>query len=285
MGVRIYQSTFKHKAGGNNKIGKNLQWTMGQGLETWRRGDDPSRRREKEKEKEKEKNAATAADTMASHKELGPSSKSITRTGIGVKVEGFFGHPPRMSSSINTGMLEEVEPMLKFLDSWKNLLPSSVLDTILDTVVMPKVSSLVNSWNSSSETDPIHVLVQSWMQILGQKREGSYQMILIKLGEELEINPANQKLDQFNWVTSWASDIPIHLMADLMLGFFFTKWLQELLPQEILANESIRARLAIGLDMIAEAADGAKLDPAGYLLKPSLLNQIKQFEAPQIAAA
>ncbi|GAY51674.1 hypothetical protein CUMW_136030 [Citrus unshiu] len=242
MGVRIYQSTFKHKAGGNNKIGKNLQWTMGQGLETWRRGDDPSRRREKEKEKEKEKNAATAADTMASHKE--------------------------MSSSINTGMLEEVEPMLKFLDSWKNLLPSSVLDTILDTVVMPKVSSLVNSWNSSSETDPIHVLVQSWMQILGQKREGSYQMILIKLGEvtlqELEINPANQKLDQFNWVTSWASDIPIHLMADLMLGFFFTKWLQELLPQEILANESIRARLAIGLDMIAEAADGAKLDPAEY---------------------
>lgn len=76
--------------------------------------------------------------------------------------------------------------MLKFLDSWKNLLPSSVLDTILDTVVMPKVSSLVNSWNSSSETDPIHVLVQSWMQILGQKREGSYQMILIKLGEVID---------------------------------------------------------------------------------------------------
>lgn len=45
MGVRIYQSAFKHKAGGNNKIGKNLQWTMGQGLETWRRGDGPSRRR------------------------------------------------------------------------------------------------------------------------------------------------------------------------------------------------------------------------------------------------
>ncbi|KAH9745743.1 hypothetical protein KPL70_004193 [Citrus sinensis] len=239
MGVRIYQSTFKHKAGGNNKIGKNLQWTMGQGLETWRRGDDPSRRR-----------------NVVKHQYWDA---------------------------------REVEPMLKFLDSWKNLLPSSVLDTILDTVVMPKVSSLVNSWNSSSETDPIHVLVQSWMQILGQKREGSYQMILIKLGEvtlqELEINPANQKLDQFNWVTSWVSDIPIHLMADLMLGFFFTKWLQELLPQEILANESIRARLAIGLDMIAEAADGAKLDPAGYLLKPSLLNQIKQFEAPQIAAA
>lgn len=58
---------------------------------------------------------------------------------------------------------------------------------------------------------------------------------------------------------------------------------KELLPQEILANERIRARLAIGLNMIAKAADGA--DPAGYILKPSLLNQIKQFEAPQIAAA
>ncbi|KAK9226421.1 hypothetical protein WN943_011468 [Citrus x changshan-huyou] len=252
MGVRIYQSTFKHKAGGNNKIGKNLQWTMGQDylsdlkkrvyLNHWLLYFNP------------------IARSLAS-----PLFKRV-----------FQGWDPLQNPSHG---LELVSKWKNFLDihqdSWKNLLPSSVLDTILDTVVMPKVSSVVNSWNSSSETDPIHVLVQSWMQILGQKREGSYQMILIKLGEvtlqELEINPANQKLDQFNWVTSWASDIPIHLMADLMLGFFFTKWLQ--------------APLAIGLDMIAEAADGAKLNPAGYLLKPSLLNQIKQFEAPQIAAA
>ncbi|KAH9794122.1 Septin and tuftelin-interacting protein 1 [Citrus sinensis] len=272
----------------------------------------------KENEKEKEKNAATAADTMARTLTLesladylsdlkkrvylnhwllyfNPIARSLASP---LFKRVFQGWDPLQNPSHGLELnvvkhqywdAREVEPMLKFLDSWKNLLPSSVLDTILDTVVMPKVSSVVNSWNSSSETDPIHVLVQSWMQILGQKREGSYQMILIKLGEvtlqELEINPANQKLDQFNWVTSWASDIPIHLMADLMLGFFFTKWLQELLPQEILENESIRARLAIGLDMIAEAADGAKLDPAGYLLKPTLLNQIKQFEAPQIAAA
>lgn len=41
-------------------------------------------------------------------------------------------------------------------------------------------------WNSSSQTDPIHVLVQLWLQILGQKREGLYQMIHIKLGEVLD---------------------------------------------------------------------------------------------------
>ena len=82
MGVRIYQSVFKHKVGGNNKIGKNLQWTMGQDLETmeerrWskqKKGDllpvmELANLKIGENCKEKEKNAATAADTMASHKE------------------------------------------------------------------------------------------------------------------------------------------------------------------------------------------------------------------------
>lgn len=467
MGVRILHSAFKHKAGGSNKIGKNLQWTMGQGLEKmeeriWskqKKGDIlpvtglANLKIGENYKKEKEKKAATAADTMASSEEeiklrlqkekdmfakmaaeqrqqldntekvLNVLARIENENSLGtltlealadylsdLKKRVYLNHwllyfPPialslasplfkrefqgwdplqnpshglelvskwkdlldirrgltypslvsvaifpddRTSSSINNWDARQPEPMIQFLDCWKSLLPSSVLDTILDTVVLPKVSSVVNSWNPSSETDSIHDLAQSWLQILGQKGPCLCQMIHVKLGEvldswhpsekaaytilspwkkvfdsasweqlmsryiipklqvtlqDLDINPANQKLDQFNWVTSWASDIPIHLMVDLMLGFFFTKWLQvlydwlnhtpdfelirkwytgwkELLPQEILANESIRARLGIGLDMIAEATDGVKIDPHSYLLKPSLLDQIMQFEAP-----
>ncbi|OMP06212.1 hypothetical protein CCACVL1_01675 [Corchorus capsularis] len=220
-------------------------------------------------------------------------------------------------------IVRQPEPMLRFLDLWENLLPSSILDIILDTIVVPKLSSAIDTWNPRYQRnyidDPIHLWVHPWLPILGQKLHSKiweklsefdpcdkfaitmlspwkavfdpvswehlmHRCVVPTLQLALQgflINPAiaNQKWDQFDWVMSWASVIPIHVMVDLLVKFFFTRWLLVLsdrlcsnckleaeevinwyrgwkahLAPELLANQSIRHQLSLGLHMMNKAA-------------------------------
>lgn len=255
----------------------------------------------------------------------------------------------------NSWKPRDPEPLLRFLESWEQLLPPPLVQSILQNVVLPKLSEAVDEWNPLVETVPIHVWVHPWLPLFGQRLEPLYQKIwpkfdialrgwhardssaylilspwkdvfdatswerlvvrwivpkLIDVMKEFQVNPANQILDQFNWVMTWASAIPIHHMVNLLEVEFFTKWHRALhgwlclnpdfnevlrwymgwkglFPPELLANERIRQLLSMGLDMMNQAAEGAPVVQPGARENVSYLRvtEQRQFEAQQQAAA
>ncbi|XP_024165899.1 septin and tuftelin-interacting protein 1 homolog 1 [Rosa chinensis] len=234
-------------------------------------------------------------------------------------------------SGLNSWQAEDPEPMLVFLESWKELLPTSIVHDILDMVVLPELKVAIQLWEPNLGTVPIHLWVHPWLPLLfelGDKyqleleelfgtmrlklcdflsswhpRDGSGYTIVspwkavfdsttwellmrryvvpkleLVLLEDFEVNPLNQKLDQFNWVMRWASAIPMHLMVNVMVKGFFPNWIKglhfwlkanpnfedvadwyrgwkELIPKEFHANESIRCQLERGLSMMNRAVE------------------------------
>ncbi|KAK6117166.1 hypothetical protein DH2020_049045 [Rehmannia glutinosa] len=88
-------------------------------------------------------------------------------------------------SGTNSWHARDPKPMLKFLESWEELLPPLVLQNILDGVVMPKISAAVDSWDPRTETIPIHSWIRPWFPLLRQKLENCYHTIRHRLASVL----------------------------------------------------------------------------------------------------
>ena len=75
--------------------------------------------------------------------------------------------------------------MLHFLETWEKLLPALVLYNILDHIVMPKLTTIIDTWDPRRETVPMHAWLHPWILLLGQRMEPLYPTIFCKLGNAL----------------------------------------------------------------------------------------------------
>ncbi|GJN17494.1 hypothetical protein PR202_gb04565 [Eleusine coracana subsp. coracana] len=264
--------------------------------------------------------------------------------------------PAVRNAGTNSWDARDAEPMLRLLATWEEALPPVVLRSIIEHVVVPKLSAAVDSWDPRGETvPPIHAWVHPWLDVLDQRsvqtlchsvrcRMGSalqawqahdassahallspwkdvfdpaiwndllarYVVPKLKTAlQEFQINLADQKLDQFHWVMTWASEIPSHLMVRILETDFFGKWQYVLyrwlcspnpdfneiinwyegwkgmFPPELLADECIRAHLAAGLGMMNQAAEGLEVVQPGCRGGPSILRATSE-ERQELDAA
>lgn len=151
-----------------------------------------------------------------------------------------------------------------------------------------KFSSALREWHPAD--DSAKVLLAPWRKAFGSRDWDGLMVraIVPKLESaltELQINPAAQDLDPFEWVMKWADLLSSRHMNRLLQGFFFPKWFsvlrhwlsstpdqqtlddvtkwylhwKSLFPDNILAQEGVKDALRQGLEMINRASCGQPL--------------------------
>nr|GEV50703.1 reverse transcriptase domain-containing protein [Tanacetum cinerariifolium] len=138
---------------------------------------------------------------------------------------------------IDTPNKEGWDPLIKptnytdIMSVWKDLLQGNKIDSpyaqlfievmlslqrILGQIVMPKLLAAVNSWDPHTDSIPIHNWEQIMVRCISPK--------LLAVMHEFQVNPVDQKLDQYNWRIDGKNE---DKMLDEML-----KWKSTLLVEE-----------------------------------------------------
>lgn len=93
---------------------------------------------------------------------------------------------PFLRGAVQEWNCRHPEPLIVLIEEWMPLLPSWILDNILELVVLPKLTLEVEEWNSTEDTVPIHTWIHPWLALLGNRLNTQvYPIIRRKLGSAL----------------------------------------------------------------------------------------------------
>lgn len=123
--------------------------------------------------------------------------------------------------------------MAALLDAWAPLLPTWVLDSVLEQLVLPRLTIGVADWDPLTDTVPIHSWILPWHAILGNKLEESiYPQIRSKLGVALQAwSPQDRSARAM--LTPWQTAFPEEQLVQFLLRYIIPK-LQAVLAEFVI---------------------------------------------------